>query len=159
VEQSSSVKEIAVALVKAQGAIKPVARESVNPFFKSKYADLGAVWEACRAALTANGIAVVQTPSGGDGAHIGVTTMLIHTSGEWLRDTGVYPLAKADPQGVGSAITYGRRYGLAAMLGVVSEDDDDGNAASAPAAKAAPRTATKTTKTAYDEYAQQEGVF
>jgi hypothetical protein len=134
-ETSQSITKLAAALVTAQAQLKPVARTSENPFFHSKYADLGAVWDGCRAVLTANGLAVVQTPAAGSpppAASIGVTTMLLHSSGEWIRDTAIYPLAKADPQGAGSAITYARRYGLSAMIGLVTEDDDDGNAASTP---------------------------
>lgn len=117
---SEQIDKLAAALVKVQASIKPAMKSSANPFFKSKYADLGEVWSACREALTANGIAVVQG-GGGDG----LMTMLLHQSGQWV--AGSFPLSpvKPDPQAIGSAITYLRRYSLAAMVGVVTEDEDD----------------------------------
>jgi hypothetical protein len=122
-EQSESIHELATALAKAQGALEGAAKSKANPFFKSKYADLASVWEACREALSANGLAVVQSASA-QGAHVTVTTLLLHSSGQWVRD-GLTMTAKADdPQGVGSAITYARRYALAAFVGVAPEDDD-----------------------------------
>ena len=161
---SESIGNIAAALVKAQAAIKPVHKTSTNPFFHSKYANLETVSEACMSALGANGIAVVQSPSGGDGATVGITTMLLHTSGEWLCETAVYPLAKSDPQGVGSAITYGRRYGLAAMVGLVSDEDDDGNGASAGPnktvpASGSPNVSKHNTPTNSQPSNDSEGVF
>jgi hypothetical protein len=144
-EQSQSITKLAAALVKVQSALSPIPRTSVNPFFKSKYADLEAIWSGCRKVLTTNGLAIIQAPSVGTGDTISVATMLVHESGEWVRDCAVYPLVKNDPQGAGSAITYGRRYGLSAILGMVTEDDDDGHAASAPARSApAPRAAAST---------------
>ena len=120
--------KIAAALVKAQSQIEGAKKDSTNPHFKNKYADLGAVWDACRDALKANGIAVVQVGELVEGQWA-LLTMLVHESGEQVR--GYVPLlnSKGDMQGLGSAITYARRYGLAAIIGVCPEDDD-GNAAS-----------------------------
>ncbi len=122
--KSEQINELAAALSKAQGMMKPALKDADNPFYKSKYADLSAGWEACREALAANGLSVAQIPEDG-----GVHTLLMHTSGQWL--SGFLPMipTKNDPQGIGSAITYGRRYALFGMLGIAPEDDD-GNAAS-----------------------------
>lgn len=136
ITQSPSISLLAGALVKAQQALKPAIKDSANPFFKSKYADLGSVWDACRDALQSNGLSVVQFPGFTDAGAALLTTILLHESGEWISGTAGAPLNKADAQSMGSAITYLRRYALAAVVGVVTEDDD-GNAASQP--KAAPK--------------------
>jgi hypothetical protein len=115
------------ALAKAQGEIRNAAKDSQNPHFKSKYADLASVSDACRAALSKNGIAVVQVPHN-DGRDIAVTTILGHSSGARISGKLKVQPAKWDAQGVGSVVTYLRRYGLAAMAGVASGDDDDGEA-------------------------------
>lgn len=130
--QSTSITKLCAALVKAQGSLKPAIKESSNPFFKSKYADLGAVWDACRDALQENGLAVVQFPGFSDAGAALLTTILLHDSGEYISATAGAPLVKPDAQSVGSALTYLRRYALASVVGVVTEDDD-GNAASAKA--------------------------
>ena len=122
------------ALAVAQAEMGPALKQSNNPHFKAKYADLGNVMEACLPALNRNGIAVVQ-PIGQDETGPYVKTILLHASGETM-DFCRCPLIvnKNDMQGFGSAVTYARRYGLMAMAGIAPEDDD-GNAA----AKAAPR--------------------
>ena len=137
--QSEQVNDLAEALAKAQGSMRGAKKSADNPFFKSKYADLSEVWEACREALSSNGLSVTQTTNILDGQMVMETTLL-HSSGQWLK--GVYPIkpTKDDPQGMGSAITYCRRYSLAAMVGVAQEDDD-GNAASAQPINPAPRRA------------------
>lgn len=131
------MKQIADALVKVQTELKPVHKESLNEAFKrpgntgSKYADLTTVWEATRGLLTKHGLCLVQTTDFDEhGAWL--RTMLLHTSGESIE--GRFPLrpTKPDMQGMGSALTYARRYGLCAIVGIVADDDDDGNAASAP---------------------------
>lgn len=128
-KHSESLASLAPAMAKAQAALKPALKEKANPAFKgSKYADLGSVWEACEAALEANGLSIVQGYST-EGAKGSLWTMLLHTSGEYIMGTCPLVLPKDDPQGMGSATTYYRRYGLAAMLGIVQEDDD-GNAGS-----------------------------
>ena len=128
-DHSPEINELATALAKAQASIKTALKTSDNPFFKSKYADLATVSEACLAALNSNGLSVVQGGEQSDGDRIPVTTLLLHTSGQWISSTITMKPVKADPQGIGSCITYARRYGLAAICGVVT-DDDDGNAAS-----------------------------
>lgn len=136
-QTSEQINELATALAKAQGSMGGALKDSANPFFKSRYADLESVWNACRKALAENGLSVVQSASATDGG-IAVTTMMLHSSGQWMRDT--LPLNPKDmsPQGIGSAITYGRRYALAAMAGVYQTDDDaeaaHGRAAPAQAA-------------------------
>ncbi len=122
-EQSEQINELAASLSKAQGKITGALKDSSNPFFKTKYADLASVWDACREQLSANGLAVVQTVSG-EGEMLRVTTSLIHSSGQWMRDTLPLKPSKSDPQGIGSAITYARRYALAAIVGVAQIDDD-----------------------------------
>ena len=130
---SLHIKDLTAALVKVQAEIKPAAKKSENPFFHSKYADLAEVWNACRDALTKNGLAVIQTTSESmDG--IVVVTTLAHTSGQWIRGKLLLKPVKPDPQGIGSCITYGRRYALAAIVGVCT-DDDDGAAASGTTAR------------------------
>jgi hypothetical protein len=130
VKTSESIKEIAGALAKAQGVMAGAKKDADNPFFKSKYADLSSVWEACRPALTANGIAVVQMTRASERDEVIVITRLCHESGEWIEGELAMPVTKADAQGFGSAVTYARRYALAAAVGVAPADDD-GNAAAA----------------------------
>jgi len=130
--KSESIAKLADALAKAQGQVRAAVKGNINPHFKSKYADLGAVFDACREALSKNGIAVSQVPSIGGETNTGavLVTILMHSSGEWL--SGEYPLlpVKNDPQGFGSALTYARRYSLSSMVGIAADEDDD-NAASA----------------------------
>ena len=130
--QSEQINELATALAKAQGAMEGALKDSSNPFFKSKYADLASVWSACRKALTDNGLSVVQLTSSVDTSpdSIEVTTQLCHASGQWIRSSLTMKPVKNDPQSVGSLLTYMRRYGLSAMVGIAPKDDDDGNAAS-----------------------------
>ncbi len=125
---SDSIAAISAALAKAQGQLEGAKKDSKNPHFKSSYADLASVWDACRDALSSNQIAVIQAPGAVASGVVEITTILAHSSGEWFRETLTVPLAKVDAQGLGSAVTYGRRYALAAMVGVAPEDDD-GNAA------------------------------
>ena len=138
--KSETIGQLALALSKAQGQMKFAAKDAANPFFKSKYADLASVIEAIKVPLSANGIAFVQATDFEDSAVI-VETILLHESGEWISGRLRMQPTKNDPQGVGSAVTYAKRYGLQALAGVPS-DDDDGNAATglqgAPAAKPAP---------------------
>lgn len=123
--KSDTLNKLATALVKAQGEIKFAAKDSNNPFFKSKYADLPAVIDAVKPALNKNGISFLQIV-----VQDGVETMLLHESGEFI--SGVTPVIVAkpnDPQALGSAITYAKRYGLQAIVGVPADVDDDGEAA------------------------------
>jgi hypothetical protein len=126
---SESLSKISVALLQAQRAITFASKDANNPHYKSKYADLPSVIDAIKPALNEAGIAFLQTFSPSDAGFIAVTTRLMHESGEWIEDTATIPLPKSDPQGYGSAATYGRRYSLAAITGLY-QDDDDGNAAS-----------------------------
>ena len=132
---SESVAKIAPALLAAQKAITFAAKDSLNPHFKSKYADLPCVIDAVKPALNEAGIVFIQSASPSEPGYLAMTTRLMHQSGEWIEDTATLPLPKADPQGYGSASTYARRYGLAAICGLY-QDDDDGNAAQKPAAQA-----------------------
>jgi len=128
--QSAEIKDLAAALVKAQTELRPALKGSVNPHFCSKYADLQSVWEAARNPLSSNGLSVVQTFVASDGETVTVATTLMHVSGQWVGSELTLKPVKADPQGIGSAITYARRYGLSAILGIVADEDDDGNDAS-----------------------------
>ena len=130
-ETSENINEISSALAKAQGQIENAIKDSSNPFFKSKYADLTSVWAACRRQLSENGLSVIQSPE--ESSHgISVVTMLCHSSGQWIRSKYSMPCdsSKLTPQVIGSAITYARRYALSAMVGIAPHDDDDGNEAS-----------------------------
>lgn len=127
--RSESTKEIALALSKAQGQFDHAKKDVKNEFFKSKYADLASVIDAAKKPLSDNGLAVVQVVDADNEGGIYLETTLLHSSGEWI--SGRYPIkpTKTDPQAVGSAITYARRYAFSAMTGIAA-DDDDGNAAS-----------------------------
>lgn len=149
--RSDTIGHLALALAKAQGEITGALKESKNPFYKSSYADLASCWDACRSSLAANELAVVQTTQRGepvkiewevedsqtgevkkygiDSHEIVIVTTLLHSSGEWI--SSPLPLVPRDitPQGIGTAISYGRRYGLTAMVGI-AQIDDDGNAQS-----------------------------
>lgn len=127
---SPNVNEIFSALAKAQGKIQPASKDKANPFFKSKYADLSSVWDACREALSDNGLSIVQFPQTKPEG-LCLVSLLGHASGQWIRSEVLVPLAKNDPQTTGSAITYFRRYCLSALVGVAPEDDD-GEKAQAP---------------------------
>lgn len=133
---SESIAALSAALAKAQGVMEGATKDSSNPFFKSKYADLSSVWDACRKPLTDNGLSVVQTadfmPEHPD--MVCVETILCHSTGEWIKGRLAVKPAKPDPQSVGSCITYLRRYSLQSMVGIAPEDDD-GNAASGQASK------------------------
>jgi hypothetical protein len=126
--QSEQIGKLAEALAKAQGEITGALKESKNPFFKSSYADLASCWDAARGPLSKNGLAVVQTSEYTVDGVIVVTT-LAHSSGEWIRGSLYLKPVKNDPQGIGSCITYGRRYSFAAIVGL-AQIDDDANAAS-----------------------------
>jgi hypothetical protein len=120
---SKSFAKLAEALAKAQGEMAPLVKDSTNPFFDSSYASLAACYAACGEALAKNGIAVIQGAVARDNM-VEVTSILAHSSGEWIQfSLGLTP-QKKDPQGIGSAITYGRRYLLTAMVGLAPSDDD-----------------------------------
>jgi hypothetical protein len=121
--QSEQINELAAAMAKVQSKLTGAVKDSANPFFKSKYADLNSCWDACRKVLTDNGLAVIQTTDVNDFGPVLLTT-LMHTSGQWIR--GALPIKAKDdgPQAQGSGITYARRYALAAIVGLVQVDDD-----------------------------------
>ena len=132
-DKSESIKSLAIALNKAQGEMGGASKGAKNPFFKSKYADLGSVVQAIKEPFANNGLSYVQLPVE-DNGRIGIETILMHVSGEWLSGSFTVQLSKQDAQGAGSAITYCRRYSLQSVAGIPSEDDD-GNAASKQQAK------------------------
>ena len=138
--KSDSIKEIAIALNAAQKAMGAAKKDANNPFFSSTYADLNSVIAAIKEAFESNGLSYSQFPVFKDG-FVGVETILLHVSGEWMSGELLLPIKKQDPQAAGSAITYARRYALQAIAGIPAEDDD-GNAASgdqAPQKQAAVR--------------------
>jgi hypothetical protein len=146
---SPTIGKLATALCEAQKEMGAIPKDSNNPFFKSKYADLATVSQHIIPVITKHGLSISQTHSPidscgsvteefstKDGRHVKVVTpyplvvihtLLMHTSGEWISSTLVIPPAKNDPQGIGSAITYGRRYSFMSIVGAVSDEDDDGN--------------------------------
>ncbi len=127
--QSKEINEIIQALSKAQGSLRTAKKDKKNAFLKSTYADLSAVWDACRSALSINNLAVAQMTAPIDGTLMMITT-LAHSSGQWLRSFMPIITQKTDPQSMGSAITYTKKYSLAAIVGVATaEEDDDGEKA------------------------------
>ncbi|MFA6716002.1 MAG: ERF family protein [Victivallaceae bacterium] len=124
---SEKITNLAKAMLKVQKQLRPALKDNYNGFTQSRYATLNSVMEACGEALINAGIWVTQypVPVEGDGSLLGLVTKLVHAeSGEWQESLLVMPLPKADPQGYGSALTYARRYGLSAMVGLLAEDDD-----------------------------------
>ncbi len=141
---SESIIKIVPALLKAQKAIGAAKKGATNPFFHSKYADLGSVMEACKDELNGNGVVILQPVVG-----TMVETVLLHESGEWMTsETPIICATQNDPQKLGSAITYARRYGLQSMLFIPAEDDD-GNGAS-NGKPVAPKTTTHPQKAEKD---------
>ncbi len=138
---SDEVTELAKAMLEVQRAVRPACKDSFNEFTRSKYATLGSVMEACRDTLIDNGIWVTQFPVDVGVSHtLGLVTKMVHVdSGQWQSSLLVMPLPKNDPQGYGSALTYARRYGLSALVGIVTEDDD-GNLASTTSSNQASST-------------------
>ena len=127
--KSESIKELAAALSKFQGEVNNPTNTATNPFFSSKYAPLSEVVNVTRPILSKHGLSIVQAPTTEDG-NITITTLLMHSSGEWIESPALtLKMDKVSAQGAGSAITYARRYSLSAVLGISSEDDDDGNIA------------------------------
>lgn len=126
--KSAEIGKLSEALAHAQGAIAPAKKDTANTYFKSRYADLTAIREACRKPLSDNGLAIMQLPRL-ESMTVTVETVLSHASGEWISSEVSAAVDKSTPQVVGSAITYLRRYGLQAMIGIAAEDDDDGEAA------------------------------
>lgn len=125
--KSEDTKELATALAKAQGEISDAAKDATNPFFNSTYATLAAVLQVIRPVLSKNGLAIVQTPwTNKEGANINfhLNTTILHSSGQWISGDLELLIGKKDMQGIGSAISYARRYMASAMAGLTQEDDD-----------------------------------
>lgn len=127
--RSGEIKEVAAALAAAQAEFQAVPKTSENPFFKSKYASLPDIVLSASPILTSHGLSVSQFPDF-DGEHDLLTTILMHESGQWLQASARLHPVKDDPQAQGSAMTYMRRYAYAGCLGLVADEDDDGNRAS-----------------------------
>jgi len=138
--QSTELDQLATALAIAQGSIQGAVKDRTNPAFKSSYADLASVWDACRAALSANGLSVSQHPGRLEDGSATVTTILLHKSGQHIASVCAALPRDQSPAAVGSVVTYLRRYALAAAVGVAPEDDD-GQAAHHAAPLAQPQRA------------------
>ena len=137
---SENITELAKALHKAQGELEFAKKDAVNPHFNSRYADLWRIWQVAKAPLQNNGLVVTQTfdwPANTErnGETVTIVTTLLHVSGQWIESNLTLKPTKPDPQGIGSAITYGKRYSLSSILGIVADEDDDGNQASSPTPK------------------------
>lgn len=151
-KHSTPFTKLAASLVAAQKEMKAVGKDAVNPHFKNRYASLDGIIETVRPILAKHGLTVIQgaenpvTDPDGSLCGFAVETMLVHESGEWLSSAVLMPLTKADAQGAGGALTYGRRYGLSALLSLATDDDDDGNVASTPRA-ASPQRANSPAST------------
>lgn len=138
--RSENIEELAKAVVEFQGIVQKIKKDSNNPFFKSSYAALPTILDSIQEPLHKCDLAVLQFPSG----EYGLTTVLMHKSGQFMQEEFSMRPAKDDPQGRGSCITYQRRYALGAILGLNIDEDDDGNAASSPAQSYEKRPATST---------------
>jgi len=131
--QSTEISELAKALINVQRIIQPAVKDATNPFVQNRYATLNSVMDSCREALLGNSIWMTQFPVPAEPGYLGLVTKLTHAeSGQWQSSLAIVPLPKADPQGMGSAMTYARRYALSAMLGIVTDDDDGEDAAMRP---------------------------
>ena len=162
--KSEQINELAAALAKAQAKIRGAVKDSANPFFKSSYADLQSVWDAIREPLAANGLCVIQTTATNAAGGLELITTLAHSSGQWIE--GRFPVLplKNEPQAVGSAVSYSRRYSLAAIAGVYQTDDDAEqaqarNQSAAPVRAAAAAPAPKPALIAKPEIAAAIGSF
>ena len=138
-KSSEQIDQIAKAMSLAQGEMKPASKSTVNPFFKSKYSTLAQIWEVIREPLSKNGLSVFQDVCSTE-TGISIATRVCHASGQWIEFGPLdIPLNKKDAQAVGSATSYGKRYALSAAIGVVSDEDDDGEIAMDRNAKSAPK--------------------
>lgn len=148
-KMSEQINELAKALAAAQSELENASKNSNNPHFKSKYADLAEVLNTVRPVFARNGLSIVQAPEYGEGI-ASVETTILHQSGQWMSSCVSAPVSKQDAQGVGSAVTYCRRYGLAAMAGIAQEDDD-ANAAVAGPGKRKPKVTDEEHASAVDQ--------
>lgn len=147
-------KTIIQAIAEFQKSAPIILKSATNPFFKSKYADLPAVWHTIKDLMAENGLAVVNLNTIVDGVEY-LETRVYHTGGEYLSSISRLNPVKSDPQSVGSAITYMRRYALMSLLGLVADDDDDGNSASG---KAPAKQPSKPEPTAEELKARDEAI-
>ena len=149
-EKSESIVELSKALAKFHSEMGKVSKDAANPFYKNKYASLSNIIEAVTKPLNNNGLSVVQMP-----CYEGLTPMLIHTSGEWISSTSSTPVKdQTDPQKLGSAITYARRYALGAVLSLNIDEDDDGQKAATAPPKKQTAPPKKVVKFGTDEFNQ-----
>ena len=124
-KQSENITDLAMALCLAQAQMGGAIKDSNNPFFKSSYADLTSVIKVIKQPFADNGLSFVQFPITSEGGKgVGVSTMIMHSSGQWVQGEYLLPMDKITAQGAGSAITYARRYALQAMAGIPTVDDD-----------------------------------
>ena len=130
-QTSQGVTKITEAIIRAAGKITPLVKDSANPFFNSKYADLNQTVEALRKVLLEEGLWFMQFPTSTENS-VGVLTRVVHSSSEFIEHEFVLPLAKRDPQAAGSAITYARRYALVSIFGLQAVDDDAQSAMPTP---------------------------
>lgn len=153
---SETITKIAASFTAAQSEFQHAPKDSTNPHFKSKYADLATIIETVRPILSKHGLSVMQRNQPNAGG-VTVQTTLLHSSGEWIADDGLsVPASKNDAQGFGSALTYTRRYGLASLL-CIAQDDDDGNAASTPQAAPAAKSSQATDGTYVFNFGKHKG--
>jgi hypothetical protein len=154
--KSESIKELSAALAKAQSEMSNPKKNADNPFFKSQYADLAEVINVSKPVLARHGLSIIQLPGFDDGL-VTVETILAHESGEWVSGVMSMMPVKHDPQGLGSCVSYIRRYSLAAVAGLAQEDDDANTATHpvTPNPPAAKRKAPPKTKTGKDEVLTQ----
>jgi hypothetical protein len=131
ISMSLEIKLLLSAMSKAQSELKQAKKESTNPYFNSKYADLASIFEACRKALADNGLSIIQIPAAED-RKVMITSLLGHNSGQWIAGKLTVVAKDNSPQGIGSAITYAKRYALSSLIGISADDDDDGNAGLPP---------------------------
>lgn len=152
------MQKIAAALVAFRRVCPTISKDSINPHFKSKFASLDAIHKVVDPLLAENGLMVMQFPASGDGT-AGCLTRIVHESGETMEYEFLVPLAKRDPQGACAAVSYARRYGLSGALGLVTEDDDDGNAASGSPAAAVRKTPKKGRDAHLDSVSREKLMF
>ncbi len=130
---SETIGAIAPALIKAQSQMQGISKEGKNPAFKSKYVTLDSILDTLRPILTSNGLMLTQGSQQPETMQsVTVESRIIHTSGEWISTTVTIPVTKPDAHGLGSALTYGRRYSVSALLAISADEDDDANGAIAP---------------------------
>lgn len=127
--ESVNLDKLYTALSKAQAEMEVAKKDSTNPFFKSSYSDLTSIVSASRPSLTKNGLAIIQRVKTNNDNKMYLLTRLCHSSGQWIESNMIINPPKSDIQAIGSYITYLRRYNWASIVGVVSDDDDDGNKA------------------------------